>query len=1357
MDPIFVKGFVDAGLYAFNLHFEFMDLAKHPDPAHRRELVKSLGRKFEKRPIDLIIALHHTALSFLVEEGRDLFPGVPVINAIAHPEFFNEDFRSAYERRLRPLKRPFVILPYAANVDSTMESILRLRPDTRGLAVISGSSFLDRMMDQMVRRSVQAWQGRLSIEYFDALPLEEVLKRVATLAPGTAILFANFSADPDGKAYSPPEVVQRISRAANAPVFGLFDTILGNMGIVGGIMQNHRNEAGRTVRLALEILRGRLPTDPVTISPAPFIPMFDWEQLKRWGMKENRLPPGSIVLNRPRTLWSENKGLIIGGIAVLLAQASLLIGLLIQRNLRRRAESSVRQKAAELDQFFDVSLDLLCIANTDGYFLRLNPAWERTLGYSHEELMAKRFLDFIHPDDIDRTREAISTLSSQQKVFSFENRYRCKDGTYRWLQWSSAPAGKLIYAAAREVTERRQTEKELSESEERLRLVLEANSEGVWDWNIPSGHAVFSPRYSGMLGYTPEEFAKSYASWKDLVHPDDFERVNKAHADHIHGGKEFCVELRMRKKSGEWCWILSRGMVVERDVEGKAIRMVGTHLDITERKRTEEALRQSDERLRVLIEESTMAIGISREGVITYVNKKYLEMFGYESGDEIHGQSVLTQWATEDRQEIMDRMRCQERGLSVPPEIQGIGLRKDGSKLNLHVAITNLELKDGPASIVFFTDITERKRAEEALKQSEEKFRQVAENVGDFIWEVDLNGLYCYTSPSVEKILGYRPDELVGKRHFYDLFALEVREGLKAAAFKVFAAKESLRAFPNPNISKEGKVVHLETSGSPLLDAAGNLVGYRGADTDVTERKWAEEELRRHQEHLEELVRERTAELIAARDQAEVANRAKSTFLANMSHELRTPLNSILGIAQLMERDAGFPGQHRDTLKILSHSGTHLLDLINDLLEISKMEAGKMVPVITSFDLHSFLGDLEEMTRLRADQKGLKLRFEYESHLPQYIETDVRKLRQILVNLLGNAIKYTEKGHVTLRVAFKEGMDTTPEAMPLCLGRLEFEIEDTGIGMAPEDTQRIFDPFVQLDPGLTARDGTGLGLTLTRMFVELLDGEITLRSQVGKGSTFVFCIAVKRAEGAAIHTQKADRQVIGLMRGHPPYRLLVVDDSVENRFVLRRLLEQSGFSVLEAASGQEAVDLYKSGQPDLIWMDLRMPAMDGFEAARRIREAESGRRDEEGKETHTPIIALTAGVMEDERPSSHSEVFDGWVYKPFRETEVFEQLEKHLGVQFVYQPSVGSAGEGSTLRDKSALTPADLSTLPAIWLKEFLQALKKGRSAPLFNMIDQIRPEHADLAHSLAELVHIYRFDKLIAVTAEVLKENSNA
>jgi PAS domain S-box-containing protein len=966
MDPVFLKGFTEAGLGAFNLHFEFMDLWKHPEPVSRRQFVKYLSDKFTKQPIDLIIALHSPALNFLVEEGKDLFPSVPVINVIAASEFvFGEDMQNAYERRVRHLKRPFIILPVSRDVTSTVASITELQPGTRSLVVIAGSGLLDRMMEQATRRGLQEWQRRLAIEYWGGLPLEEVLKRVATLDRNAAILFVSFGADRDGRAYSTPEVARRISGAAKAPTFGLFETVLDKGGIVGGFMPSYKQEAARTITLALEILRGKLPTKPVTITMAPFFPIFDWEQLNRWGMDEDRLPPGSTVLNRPRTLWSEYKGLVIGGIVVFLAQTLLVIGLLVQRNLKRKAELSVRQKTEELDQFFNVTLDLLGIANTEGYFLRLNPAAERILGYTREELMARQFLDFVHPDDLDSTRKALFTLAFQQKIASFENRYRCKDGAYRWLQWSSAPAGNLIYAAAR----------------------------------------------------------------------------------------------------------------------------------------------------------------------------------------------------------------------------------------------------------------------------------------------------------------------------------------------------------------------------------------------DVTEGKQAEEELKRHQEHLEELVRKRTGELIVARDQAEVANRAKSTFLANMSHELRTPLNSILGIAQLMERDPGFPGQHRDTLKILSRSGTHLLELINDVLEMSKIEAGKMALAMMSFDLHSFLGDLEEMTRLRADQKGLELLFEYESPVPQYIETDVRKLRQILVNLLGNAIKYTEKGRVTLRIAFREGMGTTPEANLASSARLEFEVEDTGIGIAPEDRQRIFEPFVQVDPGRTTRDGTGLGLTLSRMFIELLGGEITIRSEVGRGSIFAFDVAVKLTERAAVHTQEAQRHAIGLLSGHPPYRLLIVDDSQENRFVLRQLLEPVGFQVLEAADGQEAVDLYKTGQPHLIWMDLRMPGMDGNEAARRIREAEKGRR--------TPIIALTAGVMENEDSPSRSPVFDDWVYKPFRETEIFDKIQKHLGVQFLYQTPVGSAATDGGA-EKAALTPAGLAVLPLEWLSKFSQALRKGRSAELMDLIDRLSRDHADLAGNLAELVRVHRFDRLIPLIREALKEKAD-
>jgi PAS domain S-box-containing protein len=586
MDPIFVKGFGDVGLGAFNLHFEFMDLAKHPDPAHRREFAKYLGRKFEKLPIDLIIALHTPAHSFLVEEGKSLFPGVPVIDVIAAAEFLhNEDLRTAYEGQMRPFRRSFVILPYATNVEFTMECIIGLRPKIRTLAVISGNGLLDRMMEQAARRGLQAWQGRLAIDYFKGLPLDEVLKRVATLAPEAAILFTNFSADPDGRTYSPPEAVRRISRAANAPVFGLFDTLLGNGGIVGGVMLTHRGEAIRTVGLALEILRGTPPTEPVTILPAHFIPMFDWEQLKRWGMDESRLPPGSDVLNRPRTIWSEYKGFVIGGIAVFLAQTLLVIGLLVQRRLKKKAESSVRQKTEELDQFFDVSLDLLCIANTDGYFLRLNPAWEKILGYTREELMAKRFLDFVHPDDLLRTQEAVSAQASQRRMIHFENRYRCKDGTYRWLEWSSAPAGNLIYAAARDVTERKRADEALRESEARLRDITFSLADWVWEVDENGVYTYSSQKGFDLLGRSREDVIGKTPF--DFMPPDEAKRVAAIFSE-IAANKAPIKDLENWniRKNGESICLLTNGVPML-DEEGNLKGYRGVDKDITERKRAE--------------------------------------------------------------------------------------------------------------------------------------------------------------------------------------------------------------------------------------------------------------------------------------------------------------------------------------------------------------------------------------------------------------------------------------------------------------------------------------------------------------------------------------------------------------------------------------------------------------------------------------------------------------------------------------------------------------------------------------------------------------------------------------------------
>jgi PAS domain S-box-containing protein len=297
--------------------------------------------------------------------------------------------------------------------------------------------------------------------------LEDILAAVSSAPPETIVFFMGFAADVTGKNYTTREVGKRLGEVSSVPVFGLYDVVLG-YGIAGGSLISFEYVGTRAGELALDILRGTQDPDNIPdVLEVPHLAMFDWRQLRHWNLSESALPKGSIVINKEPTLW-DFRYYIIGGLAFVIVQSFLIARLWIQKRRRRSVEESLRQKTEELDQFFNLSLELLCIANTDGYFLRLNPAWEKVLGYSREKLDAKRFLDFVHPDDLDRTQKALSTLASQQKVIYFENRYRYKDGTYRWLEWTAAPAGNLIYATARDVTERLKEEGEAQQRREEL-------------------------------------------------------------------------------------------------------------------------------------------------------------------------------------------------------------------------------------------------------------------------------------------------------------------------------------------------------------------------------------------------------------------------------------------------------------------------------------------------------------------------------------------------------------------------------------------------------------------------------------------------------------------------------------------------------------------------------------------------------------------------------------------------------------------------------------------------------------------------------------------------------------------------
>jgi signal transduction histidine kinase/DNA-binding response OmpR family regulator len=512
--------------------------------------------------------------------------------------------------------------------------------------------------------------------------------------------------------------------------------------------------------------------------------------------------------------------------------------------------------------------------------------------------------------------------------------------------------------------------------------------------------------------------------------------------------------------------------------------------------------------------------------------------------------------------------------------------------------------------------------------------------------------------------------------------------------------------------------------------------------------------------NLTRMVKRRTAQLAKimqeaeqARAKAEEANKAKSQFLSNMSHELRTPLNVILGFTQLLARNGSLAPQQQEYLGTIDRSGEHLLALINDVLEMAKIEAGKIVLNENNFDLYSLLNWLQQMFRLKAESKGLQLIFDLSPDLPRYIRTDESKLRQVLVNLLGNAIKFTQAGSVTLRVSSVLGHgslveNNQPRTHDKGQMTIHFEVEDTGPGIAPEELKSLFEPFVQAEAGRHSQQGTGLGLPISREYVRLMGGEISVESRLGEGTIFLFDIQIGLVKADELQgSQQPSRQVIGLEAGQPPYRILIAEDKPENRRLLVELLAPVGFEIREATNGQEAIALWQSWSPHLIWMDIRMPVMDGLNATKQIKAT---------GEKAPIIIALTASAFEEDRLAALSAGCDDFVRKPFRVEVIFEKMAQQLGVRYRYGASqYRSEGEenSSVLSQLSRLQLDEiavaLAAMPPEWVEQLHQAAIRVNAKQILLLVEQIPQSVPHLANALTYLVNNFRFEEIITLTQQ--------
>ena len=469
-------------------------------------------------------------------------------------------------------------------------------------------------------------------------------------------------------------------------------------------------------------------------------------------------------------------------------------------------------------------------------------------------------------------------------------------------------------------------------------------------------------------------------------------------------------------------------------------------------------------------------------------------------------------------------------------------------------------------------------------------------------------------------------------------------------------------------------------------------------------------------------------ELMEAKKLADLANQAKSSFIANMSHELRSPLNAILGFTQIMTCSQSLSPDQQENVGIISRSGEHLLTLINNVLDLSKIEAGKTTLNEKNFDLYRLLDDLHDMFQLKADNKGLQLLLEQEESIPRYIRTDEVKLRQVLINLLNNAIKFTETGGVTLRAI---SVETSNNSQPK---RISFAVEDTGTGIAPEELDKLFEAFVQTETGKQAQEGTGLGLPISRKFVQLMGGDIQVTSQVGKGTTFSFEIQAEEVEATAVESQKPKRRVIALAPNQPRYRILIVDDKILNRQLLVKLLNPLGFELKEASNGKEAIEIFESWEPHLIWMDMRMPVMDGYEATQRIKVSIKGQA--------TAIIALTASVLEEEKAVVLSAGCSAFMRKPFREEDIFEAMHKHIGVEFIYE----EVQEKEIKLTGEILTRENLAILPEEWQRELEDAIVNSDRKTMNSILEKISLKYEELAEALKKCLYNFEYEKILAL-----------
>jgi PAS domain S-box-containing protein len=1037
-----------------------------------------------------------------------------------------------------------------------------------------------------------------------------------------------------------------------------------------------------------------------------------------------------------------------------------------------------------------------------GNCLYANDRGFEMIGVPEAEAMGTGWTKTLHPDDRDRIIAAWLNFTKQGVPFHCEYRFLRPDGTIIWVFGQAVPekdaSGNVIgyVGTITDISERKQAEEILANyhktleiqiaqrtaelrqtnlkleaeiaSRQQIELALRKSEEKSTTILNNVGACIYIKDLNGIYIYANSCMAELFGlSPEEMLGKDDFQFFSEEMASSIRESDRQVMESGTGlhtdqsgfvKHSGEIHYYFSVRVPLK-NPDGSIIGVCGISTDITSLKKAEAALRQSEARYLGIIEDQTeLIVRYLPNGTLTFVNEAYCRFLGVKR-EEIIGNHYSPIIFEEDREYVQKEVNSiNEQNPIVTIENRVIV----GGELRWMQWI-NRGIFDNNGQIVKYQavgrDISAHKRVEETLKASEHFLQKVTHAVPQVLYLFDISqGTTIYLNRQCDAVLGYSPEEIYqaspewlinclhpNDRHLYyninsrftkltdnEVLATEYRFRHKNGEWRWMNAREVVFA----------------------RDANGVPKQILGAVQDISERKMTE------------------VLLAQAKETAVAANKAKSVFLANMSHELRTPLNVILGFSRLMRNDTNFSEEQQENLDIICRSGEHLLSLINQVLELSKIEAGRQTLNESNFDLYYLLALLEDIFSLKAKDKGLLLTFEREPNVPQYIRTDEAKLRQVLINLLNNAIKFTKAGSVSLKVAMenrKLGMNNQSQLIPenssillVSNPRIIFEVSDTGFGIAPEEFDKLFKPFLQTASSEQVQEGTGLGLTISCQFIHLMGGEITVSShgqvftpsekklnvtsfnESQKGTTFKINIPVGICNENEIEKPPQNRRVIGLAPHQPSYRILIVDDNDYNRKLLVKILTNIGFEIREASNGAEAIEIWQSWEPHLIWMDMRMPVMDGYEATKRIKATTKGQA--------TAVIAITASAWEEEKTVILSAGCDDFVRKPFQEQTIFDLMAKYLGISYIYElPELDSRP------DNVAEEPLNLTSILAImskkWIIKLHEAAFDADSELVSKLLEKIPSSYVLELQILRAWVKKFQFEKILDLTELFLQK----